>query len=120
MGMTMKKRPALGREQLIYLIGIAVAAYLSSYILLLSLPPSVRLSATSVRTSFGIDANYISINGSWEVHPDYHDLPADLFAPVHWLDRTYFRPSKWHGIDPTARQREMDFSWLEPASSPSP
>jgi len=103
-------------KRLACFLSIVVVTYLCAYFLLLSLPASIRFPKASVRSRKELEVRFESFNGSWEVFPDYHGLPTALFDPVHWLDRTYLRPSMWHGYDPTAR-RELDV-WSSPPPRP--
>ena len=98
-----------------FLCAGAIAAYIGVYFLLPSLPAGVRFPRLIPPSSTSVEVLYVEINGHWSKSPDYHGLPASLFAPMLWVDDTWLRPGKWHGYDPTARQRELDFSWLERA-----
>ena len=101
-------------KRLTLLLSISVAAYVGVYFLVLSLPARVRFPQLSVLRSAEIEPRFVDISGSWQFFPDYHGFPSFVFASVHWLDRTYLRPTRWQGYDPTARTRELDFSALNP------
>jgi len=84
--------------------------YLGSYLAALSLPVSVRVPSFILPRPTGIHASFVEINGQWNHYPDYHGLPAWLFAPVHDYDRTHLRPTLWSGSCP--RNCELGFDWL--------
>jgi hypothetical protein len=38
---------------------------------------------------------YVARANRLENSPGYGPVPAELFAPIHWLDRKAFRPKMW-------------------------
>ncbi len=108
-------KPKRNAAQSVRVIVICVAslpfAYIASYFALLALPDgSFQVPPFLTNPPKDIQVRYISINGEWTRYPNYHGLPARLFAFVHDYDRTHLRPSFWSGSYP--RNQELSFDWL--------
>lgn len=42
-----------------------------------------------------VSAVYVATARRLENSPGYGRVPAEIFAPIHWLDRKVFRPKMW-------------------------
>ena len=56
-----------------------MAAYVGAYFVLVSPASSIYMPST----------------GNLDVSPGYGKVPAEIFAPIHLLDRKVFRPKMW-------------------------
>jgi hypothetical protein len=63
-----------------------------SWALLILLCGYVVAYLALVRVGSGIE---VRSAGRFELHPNYHGLPSDLFIPIHELDRSVLRPRMW-------------------------
>ena len=90
------------------LIGVALVIaglagiYVGTYYAVLALPYSAHFGAPPA-----ISTKLIVIDG--ERSPDFHGVPAAVFAPMQALDAKFIRPDYWR-LWP--RNAEVDFSSL--------
>ncbi len=65
---------------LLGLVALALALYAGSYFLIVRPGPAIWFAPSGRRIL---------------TMPNYRGWPAPLFAPMHYLDRTFFRPGYW-------------------------
>jgi hypothetical protein len=73
---------------------LLIAAYVGSYVVLVSLPES------NPPVYVYVGNQSIALKGPWysdgERILNYHGLPRNLYAPIHTIDKRWLRHSYWH------------------------
>ena len=79
-------------EVALYAVALSFAIYVCSYFALVRPMPAFSISLGGT-TGFN-------------ALPDYRGIPAELFQPIHYLDRRILRPKKWEWV-------ESNLLWLD-------